>query len=1037
MEIKNTLTVFLVFCSFISAFSQNKLTGKVTDANSGEPLIGATVIFPNTSSGTVTDFDGKYELVNDGGYKTLVISYTGYETLVEPINGRTTIDIKLGSDITELNEVIVVGYGVQKKSVVTGAISKVTAEELEDQPISRLEQALQGRTAGVRVTLNSGQPGSGATVRIRGTATIGDSNPLYIVDGVQIEGGIDYLSQNDIESIEVLKDAASAAIYGARAANGVVIVTTKKGKAGKMTVNYNGFYGVQNPWRKLNLLNAREYAILTNEASAAAGQGIVFEDPNSLGEGTDWQEAIFNRDAPIQNHEVSFSAGSDRSTYYASFGYFDQTGIVGNRDDSRWQRFSVRLNSTHKVTDRIEFGSNIAYARAVGRSVAENTEFGSPLGRAINLDPITPLFETDETVLSEPRYANNWEQLVRDDQGRIYGISDIVTSEILNPVAALEVAQGKGWSDKFVGNVYGQVEIIDGLKFRSSIGSDLSFWGGEGFTPVFYLNAANRVDINSYNRSQNRGFFWNWENILTYERTFGDHHLTLLAGTGAQRNAGRGIGGSIQNLPIMDISDASLGFPNDPATQSFYGFEYEETLSSLFGRLAYDYRSKYLLTMNIRRDGSSKFGPNKLYGVFPSFSAGWVLSEESFLFKNPVINFLKIRGSYGVNGNNRIGNFLFVSTVGGGRSYTFGTTDDLVNGVSPNAIANPDLRWEETSEINFGMDARLFRHFSITAEYFNKATDGMLLGITVPAFVGNVGPVGNIASLENEGFELELGFDRKIGQVSLDVSGNLAYVNNTIINLGQDKEFLNGQTYGPQGVELTRTVLNEAIGSFFGYKSDGLFQNEAEVNAHTNADGELLQPNAKPGDIRFLDSNGDGIFNENDRTIIGDPTPSWTYGVTLNIDYKGFDISMFGQGVWGNDVYNAVRRFDLPKANYTGEALGRWTGEGTSTTFPRLNFADGDPNLGNGNFTRSSDFWLESGAYFRIKTLQLGYTLPAAISQKAGIQKARIYISGNNLLTITGYSGLDPEVGASFGVDRGIYPQPRFYLVGANVTFGN
>ncbi|MEZ4952467.1 MAG: TonB-dependent receptor [Saprospiraceae bacterium] len=1036
MRTKITLASIVFLFLIGQTFGQNKLTGKITDADSGEALIGATVVFQNSSSGTVTDIDGGFELINDGNYSTLEVSYTGYENLIVEINGRDYIEIELGSGITELNEVIVVGYGVQKKSVVTGAISKVTAAELEDQPISRIEQALQGRTAGVRVTLNSGQPGAGATVRIRGTATIGNSDPLYIVDGVQIEGGIDYLNQNDIESIEVLKDAASAAIYGARAGNGVVIVTTKKGKKGSMVVNYNGFYGVQNPWRKLNLLNAREYAILTNEASAAAGQGIVFEDPNSLGEGTDWQDAIFNYDAPIQNHEISMSSGSERSTYYLSFGYFDQEGIVGNKDDSRWQRFTTRFNASHKITDRVEFGSNIAYSHVVGRGVAENTEFGSPLGRAINLDPITPLFETDETVLSEPRYANNFDQLVRDSEGRIYGISDIVTSEILNPVAALEVAQGKGWSDKIVSNFYGQWEIIDGLKFRSSIGSDLAFYGGEGFTPVYYLNAANRVDVNSYNRSQNRGLFWNWENVLTYERVFGDHHLSLLAGTGAQKNQGRGIGGSIQNLPVDNIGDASLSFPNDPATQSYYGFEYEETLSSLFGRLAYDFRSKYLLTMNIRRDGSSKFGPNKLYGVFPSISAGWVLTEEYFLQKNPVINFLKIRGSYGVNGNNRIGNFLFVSTVGGGRSYTFGTSDNLVNGVSPNAIANPDLKWEETSEINIGVDARVFRHFSLTAEYFNKATDGMLLGTIVPAFVGNAGPVGNIASLENEGLELELGFDNKVGPINLNLSGNLAYVKNTITNLGQDKEFLNGQTYGPQGVELTRTVLGQAIGSFYGYQSDGLFQNQAEIDAHTNTDGELLQPNAKPGDIRFLDSNGDGVFDEDDRTIIGDPTPSWTYGVNMSIDYKGFDISMFGQGVWGNDVYNAVRRFDLPKANYTSDALGRWTGEGTSTTFPRLNFADGDPNLGNGNFTRSSDFWLESGAYFRIKTLQLGYTLPAAISQKAGIQKARIYISGNNLVTITAYKGLDPEVGASFGVDRGIYPQPRFYLVGANVTFG-
>jgi len=564
----------------------------------------------------------------------------------------------------------------------------------------------------------------------------------------------------------------------------------------------------------------------------------------------------------------------------------------------------------------------------------------------------------------------------------------------------------------------------------------LAFFGGEGFTPVFYLNATNRNDLNGYNRSQNRGLFWNWENFLTYKKDFGDHHFSFLAGQTAQKNAGQGIGGSIQDIPVDNIDDASLAFPNDPMAQSFFGFEYEETLSSLFGRITYDYASKYLLTANLRRDGSSKFGANNLHGVFPSISLGWVVTEENFLSNHPIINFLKVRGSYGVNGNNRIGNFLFVSTVGGGRSYTFGTSDELVNGVTPNAIANPDLRWEEAREVNVGIDARVFRHFSVTAEYFNKTTDGLLLGVEVPAFVGNAGPVANIAELTNEGFELELGFDRKFGKFNIDISGNASYVDNTIIDLGQDKEFLPGQRYGPQGVELTRIVPGEAIGSFFGFKSDGLFQTMEEVMAHTSADGALLQPNAQPGDIKFLDHNEDGIVNEDDRTIIGDPTPTWTYGFSLNTSYRGFDLVLFGQGVAGNQVYNALRRFDLPRANYTADALLRWTGPGTSTTFPRLNIDDSDPNTGNGNFSKPSDFWLESGAFFRIKTLQLGYTIPQSITEKAGIEKARIYVSGNNLLTITKYKGFDPEIGAGSGVDRGIYPQPRFYLVGINVGFG-
>ena len=1034
---KILLKIFFLALMTASVQAQNTVRGTVTDAVNGDPLIGATITVKNTNSGTVTEVDGSYELQSVRPNDVLVFSYTGYQEQEIPVSSRIEINVKLESSSTLLDEIIVVGYGVQKKSVVTGSISKVKAEDLEDMPVVRLEQSLQGRTSGVRVTSSSGQPGAGATVRIRGTTTIGDSNPLYIVDGVPIEGGIDFLNQNDIESIEVLKDAASAAIYGARAANGVVLVTTKQGREGMMEVNYASYYGTQNPWRKLTLLNAREYAILMNEASATAGQGRVFENPDALGEGTDWQDAVFNYDAPIQNHELSLTAGSGRSSYYASFGYFDQEGIVGSKDDSRWQRFSVRLNSTHSVTKRVKFGNTVSYTRTVGRGVAENTEFGSPLGRAINLDPITPLIETDPNVLSQPRYANNFDLLVRDKNGGIYGISDLITSEILNPVAALEVAWGRGWADKIVGSVFGEWEVIEGLRFRSGIGADLAFWGGEGFTPVFYLNAANRADQNSYNRSSARGLLWNWENTLTYDRQLGDHKITLLAGTAAKRAAGQWQGGTINGIPVTKPEDASLSFPTDPASQTFYGYEYENTLASYFGRVNYNFKSKYLFTALMRVDGSSRFGTNNKYGYFPSVSVGWVLTEEPFLRRNDVVNFLKIRGSYGVNGNDRIGDFRYVSTVGGGRSYTFGSGNNLVNGVSPNAIANPDLKWEETSETNIGFDAKVFKRVSVTFDYFNKNTTGMLLQIEVPGYVGNVGPIGNIAELENKGYELELGYGNTVAGINFDFAGNISYVENKILNLGEDKTFLPGlQRFGPQGIELTRTIEGYAYESFFGYKTDGLFQNETDVAAYTNSDGQLLQPNAQPGDIRFVDVNGDGVLNEDDRTIIGDPTPNWTYGFNFSAGYKGFDLVLFGQGVWGNDVYNATRRFDLPKANFTADALGRWTGEGTSTDFPRLNLNDGDPGTSNQNLTRSSDFWLQNGAFFRIKTLQLGYTLPLEISQRAGMKKARVYVSANNLWTLTGYKGFDPEVGAGAGVDKGIYPQPRYYLVGVNVTFG-
>ncbi|MDP5172396.1 MAG: TonB-dependent receptor, partial [Bacteroidia bacterium] len=1000
--------------------AQDFVSGIVVDAEQ-TALNGATVLVFGTARGVITDANGAFR-IQAAPSDSLVVTYFGYKTTGKTVGSQTTFTFVLDANEVSLDEVVVIGYGVQKKSEVTGAISKVTADDLTDYPVGRVEAALQGRTSGVRVTTNSGQPGAASVVRVRGTTSINGSEPLYVVDGVPVGGGIDYLNSGDIESIEVLKDAASASIYGTRAANGVILVTTKRGKAGKMEVNYNGYYGVQSPWKKLSVLNATEYATLMNEASVAAGGNILFPDPQSLGEGTDWQEAVFNYNAPIQNHEVSISAGSERSSYYSSFGYYDQTGIV-SEEDSRYQRFSARFNSTHKINQRLTFGNTIGYSHIKSTGVAENTEFGSPLGRAINLDPITPIYETDPAVLSSSVFTNF--PVVSDENG-VFGISPYVTSEILNPLAALKVANGFGWSDKIVGNAFAEVKIIEGLVFRSTIGVDLAFYGGEGFTPVFYLNAANRVDVNNYSRNKNNGLLWNWENTLSYARSFGNHSISAVAGTTAQKNAGEGIGGTVYNLPVNTIEEASFGFATDPTTQTFYGFEYQGTLASLLGRVTYSYAGKYLLSATLRRDGSSRFGANNKYGYFPGVSVGWVLTEEAFLKQNDVINFLKIRGSYGVNGSDNIGDFRYVSTVGGARNYTLGAADLLVNGVSPNAIANPDLRWEQTSQINVGFDARFLKNFSLTVDFFDKKTSDMLLGISVPGYVGNGGPIGNVADMRNTGVEGELGYATEIKNVGIAFSGNLSYVENEVVFLGDDRDFLPGATFSPQGLQLSRTEVGFPIGFFYGYKTDGLFQNEAEVSSYTNGDGDLLQPDASPGDIRFVDFNEDGVIDDDDRTMIGDGTPSWTYGFNLDLTYRGFDIKLFSQGVAGVDVYKATRRFDLQMANLTSDALGRWTGEGTSNDYPRLIM--NDPNR---NFSRSSDFYVEKGDFFRIKTLQLGYTLPKAVVNRLNIQRLRVYVSGNNLLTITQYSGFDPEIGAGFGVDRGIYPQARSFMTGA------
>ena len=1028
-KIKNAVIIlFLCLLNFGQLMAQTTtVTGIVTDAK--EPLVGAAVLEKGTTNGTLTDLDGKFTLnLTKSKSAVLVVSFVGYKPKEVAVNNAASINIELAAS-DALDELVVVGYGTQRKAVVTGAIAKVKGSDLENMPVPRIEQSLLGRTAGVRVTSGSGQPGEGATVRIRGTTSINASEPLYVVDGIPVTGGIDYLNQADVESIEVLKDAASAAIYGARAAAGVILVTTKQGKEGKTAVTYNMYMGQQAPTRKLALLNAREYATLMNESSVASKGAILFKDPSVYSTGTDWQDAVFNTSAPMQNHELGISVGNAKSSYYASFGYYDQTGIVAS-PQSKWSRYSVRLNSNHKLNKFINIGTTMGYSKVNGKGSSTNSEFGGVLSRAINMDPITPLVETDPSVLSTSVYTNF--PVVRNADGQPYGISKYVSSEILNPVAATTVNQGSGWADKIVGNAFVEVEPIKGLKFRSSYGVDIAFYGGDGFRPIYYLNAANRSDVTLYNRSQSRGFYWVWGNTLAYNKTFdGKHNFSALVGTTAEKNHGENVSGSVQNMPVSNIKDASLNFASIQADQNFGGYEYNAALLSYLGRINYDYEGKYIISALMRIDGSPKFGTNNKFGRFPSVSAGWILTEEHFLKGITPINFLKLRASWGINGNDQIGDFRYVSTVGGGRNYTFGTGDKLYNGVSPNAIANPDLKWEQTTQTNLGFDAKIFKNITVTLDVFQKNTSGMLLDIKVPSYIGNSGPVGNIAKLENSGVELELGFDKKIGPIAFNLAGNLSYINNKITDLGPDKKFLGGQTFSPQGLEITRTIVGEPIGFFYGYQTQGIFQNQAEVNAYKNKEGIIIQPNAKPGDFRFADINGDGIINADDRTKIGDPTPNLTYGFNFSVAAHGFDILLFGQGVSGNQIFKATRRFDLQMANMTADALGRWTGENSSTTYPRL--AMDDPNK---NFSRSSNFYVESGAYFRIKTLQLGYTVPLSIISKVGLTRFRVYVSANNLATLTKYTGYDPEIGGgSFGVDRGFYPQARSFLFGLSAAF--
>jgi TonB-dependent starch-binding outer membrane protein SusC len=1027
----NLLLILLLSIGQLTAQTSSiTITGKITDGK--EPLVGAFIVEKGAENGTVTDIDGNYKLSVKSKKATLVVSFVGYKAKEVAVDNAQVINISLDADAT-LEELVVVGYGTQRKAVVTGAIAKVKGSDLENMPVSRIEQSLSGRTAGVFVSMGSGQPGEGATVRIRGTTSINGSDPLYVVDGVPVTGGIDYLNQADVESIEVLKDAASAAIYGARAASGVIIVTTRQGKAGKTAITYNMYIGQQAPARKLALLNGTQYATLMNEASVAAKGEVLFKDPSVYGAGTDWQDAVFNTNAGMQNHELGISVGNDKSKYYASFGYFSQLGIAAS-PQSKWERYTARINSTHKLNDYINIGTTFGYSRVAAKGSLVNSEYGGVLSRAVNMDPLTPVVETDPSVLSSNIFKNF--AVVRNEAGEPYGISKYVSSEILNPVAATAVNQGSGWADKIVANAFVEVEPIKGLKFRSTYGADLAFYGYDGFKPLYYLNASNRSDVTSYTRSQSRGLYWIWNNTLSYTKALGNHNFSALIGQEANKNHGENVVGSVQNIPVNNIKDASLNYSSVQADQNFGGYEYDGATLSYFGRLNYDYAGKYLLTALLRQDGSPRFGPNNKFGTFPSVSVGWVLSEENFIKNIRPINFLKLRASWGVNGSDKIGDFRYVSTVGGGRNYTFGTADKLYNGISPNAIANPDLKWERTTQTNVGFDAKILKNITLTVDVFQKLTSGMLLRQKVPDWIGNDGPDANIAALENKGVEIELGYEKKMGKVSINLAGNVSFIKNKITDLGTDLKFFKGQTFSPQNLDITRTTVGESFGYLFGYKTQGIFQNQAEVNAYKSKDGAVIQPNAKPGDFRFVDVNGNGIIDADDRTKIGDPTPSLTYGFNLSVAYSGFDILLFGQGVSGNQIFKATRRFDLQMANMTADALGRWTGEGSSNTYPRL--VMGDPNQ---NFSRSSDFYVESGAYFKIKTLQIGYTVPLSIMSKIGLTRFRVYVSGNNLKTFTKYTGFDPEIGSSpgapnsFGVDRGFYPQARSFLFGLSAAF--
>lgn len=661
------------------------------------------------------------------------------------------------------------------------------------------------------------------------------------------------------------------------------------------------------------------------------------------------------------------------------------------------------------------------------------------MSSAINLDPLTPIIETNP---NQPIYTSN-PNAIRDANGNYYGISTIVTQENTNPLAYTQTRLGNNdFSDNFVGNIFIEAEIIPGLKFKSTAGGKLAYFGSDNFTPVFFLNGATKRDKNELFRSYKKSFSWNWENTLNYTKKFDDHNFSVLLGKGTYvDNISSGNDVTYQGVPATSHDEASFNVEipiADKFANAYSSQAYEHRVESVFARLNYDYKEKYIFTGIIRRDGSTRFGPNNKYGTFPSVSLGWVPSKEGFWNVDGAVSSLKIRGGYGVTGNDSSPDFLYISTIGIKRNYTIGGIP--IPGQSPNAIPNPDLKWEETKQANIGFEMNLLRDFNLTVDLFNKKTEGIIMPIPNPGFVGATGDsYANLASMENKGIDVELGYRKRIGDLNLSLNGNFSYIKNEITYLDKGVNFISGdETVQSSSYEINRTQVGQAYNSFYGFKTNGVFQNQAEIDSYKSAAGVVIQPNAKPGDFRWQDLNGDGLIGGEDRTFLGTSLPKYTYGLTLNLDYKGIDLLVFGQGAGGNKIYQGLRRLDIINANYQTEVLGRWTGEGSTNSYPRVTTDDT-----NKNFSNPSDFNLQKGDFFRFKTIQLGYSLPSDFINRISLQKVRFYVTGENLFTITKYTGFDPEVGGPSaagmdnvqGVDRGYYPQAKSYMLGVNLQF--
>lgn len=974
-------------------FAQQITVQGVVKDQTGETVIGASVMEKGTTNGTITGIDGDFSL-NMSPNGTLVVSFVGYKTQEVQVKGQKQLQVVLSEDAEMLDEVVVIGYGTMKKSDLTGAVSSIGNKDIKDSPVSNLGQAIQGKISGVQI-VDAGKPGDNVSIKIRGLGSINNCDPLVVIDGVPTDLGLSSLNMADVERLDVLKDASATAIYGSRGANGVVMITTKRGTEGKGKLAVSANYSFQNATNVPSLLNAAQYAELSNDMMVNSGRNPNPEwaNPSELGAGTDWMDELL-RTGVMQNYTVSYSGGNEKSHYYVSGGFLDQSGIVKSVN---YRRFTFQSNSDAQVLKWLKFSNNITFSADTKKSGSYN------IGDALKALPIYPV-KNEDGSWSGPDGNSEW-----------YGSTR-------NPIGPTELNKSQTDGYNFLANLTAELTFTKWLKFKSTFGYDAKFWFIDNFTPKYNWKPTPTEETSRY-KSDNKSFTYLWDNYFLFDHTFAEkHRVGLMAGMSAQWNTNDYLNAQKNVFMFDNVHEMD----NGEEMYAIGGNETEWALLSYMARVNYSYEDRYLLTATIRRDGSSRFGKKHRWGTFPSVSVAWRASQEKWFPKNDYINDLKVRAGYGVTGSQAsVGNYSYLASYNTS-VYPFGISSGNQTALVSSTLANPYIHWEEVAQTNIGFDASLFNSrvmFSFDA--YLKETRDMLVKASIPitsGFEDTTTTYTNAGKVRNQGIEMSLHTINLAGELGWETNLTATYNKNKIKDLNSDVPYYINQINNSY---VTMLAKDYPINVFYGYVTDGIFQNQSEVNTHA------VQPGAEPGDIRFKDLNNDGVINDSDRTVIGNPNPSWLFSMNNSLSYKGFELSVFLQGIAGNKIYNANNIDNIGMAaayNQTTDVLKRWQGEGTSNSMPRAVF--GDPNQN----TRVSDRFVENGSYLRLKNITLSYTFPKQWLQKAQIENARLSLSCENVATITGYSGFDPEVGIN-GIDQNRYPISRTFSLGLNFNF--